>query len=154
MDRVMATKEPRHVNFPMGKAQNRSPWAVLSSPDPCSSLSTVSMQQGARSASVPFLSQPKNLDGSMAGDVGFDPLGLSYYVDIKWLREAELKHGRICMLATAGILVQEVVHLPGAQFQTKVRRPFLSHSLHRRIYAESRGQGMCAGETETSRICV
>lgn len=73
-----------------------------------------------KSASVPFLSQPANLDGSMAGDVGFDPLGLSYYVDVKWLREAELKHGRICMLATTGILVQEVVHLPGQAFSSKV----------------------------------
>jgi hypothetical protein len=56
----------------------------------------------------------------MAGDVGFDPLGITYFIDLKWLREAELKHGRICMLATAGILVQEVVHLPGAQFASKV----------------------------------
>ena len=27
-----------------------------------------------RSKSLPFLLKPKNLDGSMAGDVGFDPL--------------------------------------------------------------------------------
>jgi len=81
----------------------------------------VTMQ--AKSASVPFLSQPKNLDGSMAGDVGFDPLGMSTYIDLKWLREAELKHGRICMLATTGILVQEVVRLPGEQFSAKVNPP-------------------------------
>jgi len=81
------------------------------------SATSVTMQ--AKSASVPFLSQPKNLDGSMAGDVGFDPLGMSTYVDLKWLREAELKHGRICMLATSGILVQEVVRLPGEQFSAK-----------------------------------
>jgi hypothetical protein len=41
---------------------------------------------------VPFLLKPKNLDG-MVGDVGFDPLGLAEYVDIRWLREAELKNG-------------------------------------------------------------
>ena len=29
---------------------------------------------------------------------GFDPLYLSEFIDIKWAREAELKHGRICML--------------------------------------------------------
>ena len=85
------------------------------------------MQQ--RSASVPFLSQPANLKGDMAGDVGFDPIGMSYYVDLKWLREAELKHGRICMLATTGILVQEVVHLPGQQFSAKVDRPDPTPSL-------------------------
>ena len=31
---------------------------------------------------MPFLEQPKNLDGSMAGDVGFDPLGLSEIDDL------------------------------------------------------------------------
>jgi len=33
-------------------------------------------------------------------------------MDIKWLREAELKHGRICMLATVGYIVQEFIGLP------------------------------------------
>jgi hypothetical protein len=31
----------------------------------------------AKSPSVPFLEKPPALDGSMAGDVGFDPLGFS-----------------------------------------------------------------------------
>ena len=43
------------------------------------------------SPSVPFLLKPKYESG-MVGDVGFDPLGLSENFDIKWLREAELKH--------------------------------------------------------------
>eukprot|EP00967_Tisochrysis_lutea_P097795 scaffold143801_cov31-Tisochrysis_lutea.AAC.2 len=30
-----------------------------------------------RSASIPFLKKPPALDGSMIGDVGFDPLGFS-----------------------------------------------------------------------------
>ena len=45
-------------------------------------------------------------------DVGFDPLGFTEKYDIKWLREAELKHGRVSMLAVLGTLVQEVIHLP------------------------------------------
>jgi len=58
------------------------------------------------------------LDGSMAGDVGFDPLGLSNIddvgVDLYWLREAELKHGRVAMLATAGFLWCDTLgSLPG-----------------------------------------
>ena len=64
------------------------------------------------SESVPFLPRPAALDGKLVGDVGFDPLGFSAKYDIKWLREAELKHGRVCMLASLGCLVQEVVHLP------------------------------------------
>jgi len=74
----------------------------------------------AKSKAIPFLSQPENLDGSMAGDVGFDPFGFSYFFDVKWMREAELKHGRICMLAATGCLVQEVVHLPGPAFSQKM----------------------------------
>ncbi len=45
--------------------------------------------------------------------LGFDPVGFSNWIDVRWLREAELKHGRICMLAVAGIVVAEFVHLPG-----------------------------------------
>merc|ERR1712146_213285 len=74
-------------------------------------VNTVSMAAEGRSASVPFLKQQPNLDGSMAGDVGFDPLGLSNIndvgVDLYWLREAEIKHGRLGMLAAAGILFVE-----------------------------------------------
>ena len=63
--------------------------------------------QGDFSESVPFLKQPTNLDGSLPGDVGFDPLGFSEVFDVKVLREAELKHGRIAMLAVLGWTVQE-----------------------------------------------
>ncbi|CAM9356124.1 unnamed protein product [Choristocarpus tenellus] len=60
------------------------------------------------SKSLPFLPKPAALDGTMAGDVGFDPLGLSSAqgvgVDLYWLREAELKHGRVAMLAVTGVL--------------------------------------------------
>lgn len=35
----------------------------------------------------------------MIGNVGFDPMGLSTPQNIKWMREAELKHGRMCQLA-------------------------------------------------------
>jgi len=42
-------------------------------------------------------------DGTLAGDAGFDPLGLSELntlgLDLYWFREAEIKHGRIAMLA-------------------------------------------------------
>ena len=39
-----------------------------------------------------------------AGYAGFDPLGFSDYYDIKWLQEAEIKHGRIAMLAAVGMV--------------------------------------------------
>mmetsp|Transcript_12373 Transcript_12373/g.29010 ORF Transcript_12373/g.29010 Transcript_12373/m.29010 type:complete len:249 (-) Transcript_12373:255-1001(-) len=74
-----------------------------------------------RSASLPWLPRPINLDGSMAGDVGFDPFYLSSIPKnfagfiqppsweetegiptLYWMREAELKHGRVAMLAWFG----------------------------------------------------
>tara|TARA_B110001452_G_scaffold240833_1_gene222631 strand:+ start:567 stop:1148 length:582 start_codon:yes stop_codon:yes gene_type:complete len=51
---------------------------------------------------IPFLAVPAHLDGTMAGDNGFDPLELGSAYSIKWMREAELKHGRVCMLAFFG----------------------------------------------------
>jgi hypothetical protein len=58
------------------------------------------------SLSIPFAPRPTKLDGTMLGDVGFDPLGLSNLWDLNWLRAAELKHGRIGMLASIGFLAQ------------------------------------------------
>jgi len=83
------------------------------------STAVVSMS-AEKSASLPFLSKPAACDGSMVGDVGFDPLAISSFIDIKWLRESELKHGRICMLAALGFIVQEFAHLPGAVFSNKL----------------------------------
>jgi len=66
----------------------------------------------AMSKSVPFLVEPKNLKGYV-GDVGFDPLAFSDFFDMKWLREAEIKHGRASMLATLGFVTTQYVSLPG-----------------------------------------
>lgn len=54
-----------------------------------------------KSPALPFMPYPQNLKGYV-GDVGFDPLGISNYVPMDYLREAELKHARICMLAWTG----------------------------------------------------
>jgi hypothetical protein len=55
----------------------------------------------AKSASMPFLEYPPNLAGYV-GDVGFDPFRFSDFVPMDFLREAELKHGRICQMAIVG----------------------------------------------------
>jgi hypothetical protein len=54
-----------------------------------------------KSPAIPFLPYPQNLKGYV-GDVGFDPLRVSDYFPMDYLRESELKHGRIAMAATAG----------------------------------------------------
>ena len=59
----------------------------------------------------------------MAGDVGFDPLGLSEVngvgIDLYWLREAEIKHSRVAMMAVAGFLWVEIFGpAPGCEMAT------------------------------------
>ena len=50
---------------------------------------------------MPFLEKPPNLAGYV-GDVGFDPFRFSDFIPMDFLREAELKHGRMCQLAVVG----------------------------------------------------
>jgi len=79
-----------------------------------------------RSKSLPWLPRAKALDGSYVGDVGFDPFYLSSIPKnfagfiqppsweetegietIYWMRESELKHGRVAMLAWFGWLATD-----------------------------------------------
>lgn len=87
--------------------------ARLSS-SPVASGATVRMAEA--SPSVPFLPKPKNLKENMIGYTGFDPFALSELMDIKWLQQSEIKHGRVCMLAFLGMLVQEFVQLPNEMY--------------------------------------
>jgi hypothetical protein len=75
------------------------------------------------STAIPYEDAPAMLDGSLIGDVGFDPCFLSTKADtvaapyfnglfegkvnldgLTWYREAELMHGRICMVAVLGFI--------------------------------------------------
>jgi hypothetical protein len=52
------------------------------------------------------------------GNKIFDPLNLASKYDVNWLREAELKHGRVTMLATVGFLANDAgIKFPGERFQ-------------------------------------
>ena len=63
----------------------------------------------AQSQSLPFLARPAFLDGTLAGDVGFDPLGFAKSEsDLMIYREAEIKHARLAMLAAAGWPLSEL----------------------------------------------
>ena len=59
------------------------------------------------SESLPFLPYPENLEGYV-GDAGFDPFRFSDFAPMDFLREAELKHGRICMLAWTGFIAVDI----------------------------------------------
>lgn len=85
------------------------------------------------SQALPFATAPATLDGSMLGDVGFDPLGFSttpvgpwfaglegrngVIGDLSWYREAELIHGRIAQVAVVGFLAPGLFGtLPGNEW--------------------------------------
>jgi light-harvesting complex I chlorophyll a/b binding protein 1 len=96
-----------------------------------------------RSASLPWLPRPMKLDGTMAGDVGFDPFYLSSIpknfagfiqppsweetdgIDtLYWMREAELKHGRVAMMAWFGWLATDgafgiMMRFPGSIYSVE-----------------------------------
>ncbi|KAG2440453.1 hypothetical protein HYH02_010335 [Chlamydomonas schloesseri] len=59
---------------------------------------------------APGVVAPDYLKGELAGDYGWDPLGLGADpVALKWYRQSELQHARWAMLGVAGVLVQEIV---------------------------------------------
>lgn len=69
------------------------------------------VQAADRPLWFPGAAPPSYLDGSVAGDRGFDPIGLGAEPRaMAWYRAAELVHARWAMLGVAGILAQEVVH--------------------------------------------
>ena len=63
------------------------------------------------------LKAPKALDGTLAADAGFDPLGFSKSEKtLYWMREAEVKHARLAMLAAVGWPLSELWHKEIAGF--------------------------------------
>merc|ERR1712039_68106 len=57
-------------------------------------------------------------EGMTEGLYEFDPLGFSseYTYLVPYFREAELKHGRIAMLAWVGMVVPDFVRIPGERY--------------------------------------
>lgn len=64
---------------------------------------------GDMSLAIPFLKRPTKLDGTHAGDFGFDPLGFSEELDLYTMQEAEIRHARLAMLAVIGWPMSELL---------------------------------------------
>ena len=81
---------------------------------------------------MPFLPYPENLKGYIGDDIGFDPLRISDYFPMDYLRESELKHGRICMLAIVGYITTDlgiIVHPYGAGLTSATAHDALAEKL-------------------------
>merc|ERR1719413_174614 len=83
--------------------------AAAFAPAPASKASTALSAE--KSPAVPFLPYPENLKGYVGDDIGFDPLRISDYFPMDYLREAELKHSRICMLAITGYITVDLGYI-------------------------------------------
>uniref|UniRef100_A0A0D6R6P8 Chlorophyll a-b binding protein, chloroplastic n=1 Tax=Araucaria cunninghamii TaxID=56994 RepID=A0A0D6R6P8_ARACU len=69
---------------------------------------------GSRATWLPGLDPPPYLDGSLAGDFGFDPLELGKDPkNLRWYVQAELIHARFAMAGVAGILFTDLLRLAG-----------------------------------------
>lgn len=102
------------------------------------------VDKNERSKAIPFLPRAAKLDGTMVGDFGFDPFYLSSIpknwagfiqppqweetdgIDtLYWMREAELKHGRVAMLAWTGWVAADgglgpvPLRFPGAMYSVE-----------------------------------
>lgn len=77
--------------------------------DPKKRVQTGRYNDKEMSIAVPFLKRPSKLDGTHAGDVGFDPLGLSENLDMYTMMEAEIRHSRLAMLAVVGWPLAELM---------------------------------------------
>jgi hypothetical protein len=105
------------MTFSLGKKKAAAPKPAAPSG---SSPSADAWANAGPSTALPFATAPATLDGSMLGDVGFDPLGFSttpvgpwfkglegrngVIGDLNWYREAELIHGRIAQVAVVGFI--------------------------------------------------
>lgn len=115
--------------FGKKKAAAPAPAKVVGGPSP----SADAWANAGPSVALPFATAPATLDGSMLGDVGFDPLGFSttpvgpWFLgeegrngrigDLEWYREAELIHGRIAQVAVVGFLAPGLFGtLPGNEW--------------------------------------
>jgi len=76
-------------------------------PASVSAPKSTALDAGKMSESLPFLAYPPNLEGYV-GDAGFDPLRFSDFLPMDFLREAEIMHGRQCMLAWTGFVAVDL----------------------------------------------
>lgn len=114
---VLSTMFPTSVvSFVSFKAHSKTP---LSTMHMSSEVDTITVPepdaieavppQPIMSQSMPFMERSAILNGELAGDVGFDPLGFAKSKADLWnYREAEIKHARLAMLAAAGWPVSEI----------------------------------------------
>jgi len=84
---------------------------------PVKARASVVVQASGRQMWLNDATSPPHLDGTLAGDYGFDPLGLGTDPEkLKYYAEAELMNARWAMMAVAGICYTEVTGIAPAWY--------------------------------------
>uniref|UniRef100_A0A0F7GZW6 Chlorophyll a-b binding protein, chloroplastic n=1 Tax=Geranium incanum TaxID=1158081 RepID=A0A0F7GZW6_9ROSI len=98
-----------------GKHIHRSSFGFLAKPGAALSRhSRIVVRAQERPTWLPGLDPPPYLNGTLAGDFGFDPLGLGEDPEsLKWYVQAELVHCRFAMAGVAGILLTDLLRVTG-----------------------------------------
>ncbi|XP_071723733.1 photosystem I chlorophyll a/b-binding protein 5, chloroplastic-like [Rutidosis leptorrhynchoides] len=105
------TKNTRRSLFPFSQNNNVNISGVRIAP----ARRTVVVQAVEHRATwLPGLDPPPYLNGTLAGDFGFDPLALGEDPEtLKWYVQAELVHCRFAMAGVAGILFTDLLRVTG-----------------------------------------
>jgi Chlorophyll A-B binding protein len=111
-DSPLKSKEGGDLEIDLDSLANESASATFTTKTDISSMYVApeSRKTPRMAQWFPMLLSPQSLDGTYAGDVGFDPLNLSGGGRIVSMREAEVKHARLAMLAAAGWPMSELWH--------------------------------------------
>ena len=128
----------------------------------------------SRSKACPWLPRPINLDGTMVGDAGFDPFYLSSIEKnfagfiqppswedqgegiptLYWMREAELKHGRICMLAFIGWVAADGAFGAPLRFPAEIYKAVPSSYAAHDIMVEQGSLGFMLAAIGFIEVCL
>ena len=85
-------------------------------------------------------------DGTLAGDMNFDPLQISDSPDaLAWYREAEIKHARLAMLAAFGWPVSELTNF-GDLLNGDGRAPSLLNGGLENVPREETNPNLCGSD--------
>lgn len=101
---------------PHWAARPRRPVVSVRAVASAAQADAVVAQPAERPLWLPGITPPAHLDGSLAGDYGFDPLGLGADAqDLRWYVQAELLHARFAMAAVSGILFTDLLRVTGVK---------------------------------------
>lgn len=107
-DEKVAESTAAELSAAAAKVEPVPPVVTNSAPDK-SRIETGRYNDMGNSIALPFLKRPSKLDGTHAGDFGFDPFGFTEDYDLYTMQEAELRHARLAMLAVIGWPMSELL---------------------------------------------